>query len=246
MTKKAFVKNEVKADVDLVFAPMNVYQKLNTVRLKIMDGSIKQSGMNRSVGYEYFELADFVPQVTKLFNEVGLISVVTYSEDLAVMTVINTDKPEEQIMFSSPMRYPSENKAINPVQALGGAHTYLRRYLYYMALDLVVVDEIEPSTVANKPTVEVAEHKAPPTPVQRAEIVKENTEVDAPADELLINGLKGWVRKLIQSDDADLKKFAAETSLKTDKFTKEISKKQAEVLIKTCQEMYGEKFGYEA
>lgn len=243
--KKAVTKKPTaKAAVEVT--PMNVYQKLNTVRAKILDGSVKQSGMNRSVGYEYFELADFVPQVTKLFNEVGLISVVTYSEDLAVMTVVNTDKPEEQIVFSSPMRYPSENKAINPVQALGGAHTYLRRYLYYMALDLVVVDEIEPTTVSNKQIVAVAEHKAPPTPVQRAEIVKENTEVDAPADELLINGLKGWVRKLIKSDDAELKKFAAETSLKTDKFTKEISKKTCEALIKACQDKYGEKFGYEA
>lgn len=239
--KKATAKTADKAD----YTPMNVYQKLNTVRLKIMDGSIKQSGMNRSVGYEYFELADFVPQVTKLFNEVGLISVVTYSEDLAVMTVINTDKPEEQIIFSSPMRYPSENKAINPVQALGGAHTYLRRYLYYMALDLVVVDEIEPSTVANKPTVEVATHKAPPTPVQRAEIVKENTDVEAPADELLIKGLKGWVKKLIQSDDANLKKLATDISLKTDKFTKEISKKTCEALINACKSKYGEVYGYE-
>lgn len=225
--------------------PMNVYQKLNLVRAKIMDGSIKQSGMNRSVGYEYFELADFVPQVTKLFNEVGLISVVTYSEDLAVMTIFNTDAPDEQIIFSSPMRYPSENKAINPVQALGGAHTYLRRYLYYMALDLVVVDEIEPTTISNKPTVEVATHKAPPTPVQRAEIVKENTDVEAPADELLIKGLKGWVTKLIKSDDANLKKLATDISLKTDKFTKEISKKTCEALINVCKSKYGEVYGYE-
>ena len=245
--KKATAKTAIKADVALVLEPMNVYQKLNTVRLKIMDGSIKQSGMNRSVGYEYFELADFVPQVTKLFNEVGLISVVTYSEDLAVMTVVNTDKPEEQIIFSSPMRYPSENKAINPVQALGGAHTYLRRYLYYMALDLVVVDEIEPTTVPNnKPMNIEAPFKAPPTPVQRAEIVKENTDVDSVADELLINGLKGWAKKLIQSDDADLKKLATDISLKTDKFTKEISKKTCEALIKACKDKYEEKYGYEA
>ena len=241
--KKATAKGESKFMVN--YADYNVYQKLNIVRRQILDGSIKQSGMNRSVGYEYFELADFVPQVTKLFSEVGLISVVTYSEDLAVMTVINTDKPEEQIIFSSPMRYPSENKAINPVQALGGAHTYLRRYLYYMALDLVVVDEIEPTTISNKPTVEVTTSKMPPTPVQRAEIVKENTDVEAPADELLIKGLKGWVTKLIKSDDANLKKLATDISLKTDKFTKEISKKTCEALINVCKSKYGEVYGYE-
>ena len=239
--KKATAKTADKVD----YTAMNVYQKLNLVRGKILDGSIKQSGMNRSVGYEYFELADFVPQVTKLFNEVGLISVVTYSEDLAVMTVINTDKPDEQIIFSSPMRYPSENKAINPVQALGGAHTYLRRYLYYMALDLVVVDEIEPTTISNKPTVEVATSKIPPTPVQRAEIVKENTDVEAPADELLMKALKKWVTKLVKSDDSDLKKFATELSLKTDKFKKEITKKQCEGLIDACKSKYGEVYGYE-
>ena len=239
--KKPVKKASVKA-VDC--KPFNVYQKLNLVRSKILDGSVKQSGKNRAVGYEYFELADFVPQVTNLFNEVGLISVVTYSEDLAIMTVVNTDKPEEQIVFSSPMRYPTENRGINPVQALGGAHTYLRRYLYYMALDLVVVDEIEPTTVSNKPTVEVS-NKVPPTPVKRAEIVKENTDSDGPADALLIGGLKGWVKKLVQSDDADLKKFGAEVSLKTAKFTKEISKKACEALIKACKDKYGEKFGYE-
>lgn len=113
-----------------------------------------------------------------------------------------------------------------------------------MALDLVVVDEIEPTTVTNKPSVEVS-HKAPPTPVQRAEIVKENTDVEAPADDLLIKALKAWVKKLVQSDDAGLKKLATDISLKTDKFTKEISKKTCEALINACKNKYGEVYGYE-
>lgn len=245
--KPATKKASVKADDYKAF---NVYQKLNLVRLKILDGGVKQSGMNRSIGYEYFELADFVPQVTRLFNEVGLISLVTFSEDLAVMSIANADNPDDpQIVFSSPMRYPSENRAINPVQSLGAAHTYLRRYLYYMALDLVVVDEIEPTTIPNNQVKQEvkkeASNKIPPTPVQRAEIVKENTDVDAPADDLLVKSLKKWVTKLVKSDEADLKKFATEVSLQTDKFTREISKKTCETLINACKEKYEGKYGYE-
>ena len=218
---------------------LNVYQKLNKVRAAILDGSIKQSGRNSSVQYEYFELSDIVPRVTKEFNEIGLIGVVNFTEDMAILTIVNTDNPDEKVAFTSPMRYPSENRAINPVQSLGAAHTYLRRYLYYTALDICVIDEIEPTTVPDtqKASTTISAPKAPPTASERAETAKEIVGADEPASKLQIDGLKKLMTKLGNTKDADLMKVIAKIGLKTEKLT-EVSKAECEKYINVCNAAY--------
>ena len=232
-TKKASVKDAPD------YSKLNVYQKLNKVRAAILDGSIKQSGRNSSVQYEYFELSDIVPRVTKEFNEIGLIGVVNFTEDMAILTIVNTDNPDEKVAFTSPMRYPTENRAINPVQSLGAAHTYLRRYLYYTALDICVIDEIEPTTVPDtqKVSTTISAPKAPLTASERAETAKEIVAADEPASELQIKGLKTLIKKLGNTKDADLKKVIAKIALKTEKLTK-ITKAECEKYIGVCNKAY--------
>ena len=232
-TKKASVKDAPD------YSKLNVYQKLNKVRAAILDGSIKQSGRNSSVQYEYFELSDIVPRVTKEFNEIGLIGVVNFTEDMAILTIVNTDNPDEKVAFTSPMRYPSENRAINPVQSLGAAHTYLRRYLYYTALDICVIDEIEPTTVPDtqKVSTTISAPKAPLTASERAETAKEIVAADEPASELQIKGLKALMKKLGATNDADLKKVIAKIGLKTEKLTK-VTKAECEKYIGVCNKAY--------
>ena len=243
-TKKATAKNEAPAP-EVKKAPdyskLNVYQKLNMVRAEILDGSVKQSGKNSSIQYEYFELSDFVPRVTKLFNEYGLISVVRFTEDLAVLTIVNTDNPDENVSFTSPMRYPTENRAINPVQSLGASHTYLRRYLYYLALDLCVIDEIEPTTVPNNEKVStiVSAPKAPLTANERAETAKEIVGADEPASELQISGLKKLMKKLGKTEDTKLRKVIAKIGTETTNLTN-VTKAGCEKYIKLCNKAYDE------
>ena len=223
------------------YSKLNVYKKLNRVRADILNGSVKQSGKNSSIQYEYFELSDFVPRVTVLFNEYGLISVVNFSEDMAVLTIINTDNPEDRVSFTSPMRYPTENRAINPVQSLGASHTYLRRYLYYLALDLCVVDEIEPTTVPDnqKVSVTTSAPKAPLTASERVETAKEIVGADEQASELQISGLKKLMKKLGMTGDMTLRKVIAKIGTETTNLTK-VTKAGCEKYIKLCNKAYDE------
>ena len=61
---------------------------------------------------------------------------------MATLTIINCHKPDEKIIFTSPMR-DLEIKGLNKIQVLGGIETYQRRYLYLIAFDIVESDLIE-------------------------------------------------------------------------------------------------------
>lgn len=121
---------------------MNVYQKLNLAREKFHQSEIKKSGHNKFAGYNYFELTDFVVPALKIFKEVGLLSVTSFQKDDAWMRIFNVDKPDEFVTITSPMS-EAAMKGNQPIQNLGAAQTYLRRYLWVAALEIVEHDELE-------------------------------------------------------------------------------------------------------
>ena len=216
--------------------PMNVYQRLLTARAKFLEHGVSKSGKHMELRYKYFELDDIVPIAIGIFTEVGLVPLVSFTDEQAIMTMVNTDNPDETIQFSCPMRYPSENKMVNPVQALGSAQTYLRRYLYMIALDICEPDTIEPTTEKedNAPAP-----KAPPaTPEQREKVKKELT---APADNATETQLKGLKRVLKKLKDAqpDKEEMIAKIAVQTEGFTK-ISKSDCETLIERITTMLEE------
>lgn len=124
---------------------MNVYQKLNLAREKFHQSEIKKSGHNKFAGYNYFELGDFVVPALQIFKEVGLTSVISFQQDHASMAIVNSEKPEEKIVISSPMSEASL-KGCHPVQNLGAVETYIRRYLWVAALEIVEHDALDATT----------------------------------------------------------------------------------------------------
>ena len=147
--------------------PMNVYQRLMYARTAFLNSGAKKSGKNSHMKYLYFELEDIVPIAQPIFQEIGLLPVVNFEDTEATMTLYNVDAPEEFIIFKSPMRELTGNAAINALQSLGASETYLRRYLYMVALDIVEPDFTD--ATLTKPT-EMPE--VPPTPKP---VVKEET-----------------------------------------------------------------------
>jgi hypothetical protein len=103
---------------------------------------MKKSGHNKFAGYQYFELGDFLPEINKLFAELKLCSVVSFGKDLAELKVINIEKPEEVVTFTSPMA-DANLKGCHPIQNLGAVETYNRRYLYVSALEIVEHDALD-------------------------------------------------------------------------------------------------------
>lgn len=124
---------------------MNVYSKLQRCRVQLQSEPLKKSGKNTFAKYDYFELGDFMPTINRLFLDAKLCGVVSFSEATATLTIINTEKPEETIVFTSPMS-TADLKGCHSVQNLGAVQTYLRRYLYVDALEIVEHDALDSTT----------------------------------------------------------------------------------------------------
>jgi hypothetical protein len=124
---------------------MSVYKKLQEARVMLHHTQLNKSGKNKFANFNYFELGDFIPQVTDIFNKVGLCGVVSFTGDTAYLTVHETEG-DGFITFTSPLVYASVEKT-QPIQNLGSTHTYLRRYLWLMCMEITendVVDSVEP------------------------------------------------------------------------------------------------------
>ncbi len=124
---------------------MSVYKKLQEARVMLHHTQLNKSGKNKFANFNYFELGDFIPQVTDIFNKVGLCGVVSFTGDTAYLTVHETEG-DGFISFTSPLVYASVEKT-QPIQNLGSTHTYLRRYLWLMCMEITendVVDSVEP------------------------------------------------------------------------------------------------------
>ena len=121
---------------------MNVYEKLAEARAELKGKNLKMSGKNTYAGYDYFDLKDLLPHITEIERKNKLLSVVRYSADIATLTVYNTENPEEKIEFSSPMS-TAELKGCHAVQNLGAVETYIRRYLYLAAYEIVEAEQLD-------------------------------------------------------------------------------------------------------
>jgi hypothetical protein len=131
---------------------MNVYQKLNEAREQFHKAKLKKSGHNKFANYYYFELGDFVIPALEIFKSHGLTSVISFGKEEASMTIVNNDKPEEKIIITSPMS-SAALKGCHEVQNLGAVQTYIRRYLWVAALEVLEHDALDGTVGSDKKTI---------------------------------------------------------------------------------------------
>ena len=215
-------------------ANLNVYQKLLKARAMFLESDVQKTGKNMHLSFKYFELDDIVPTATRIFSEVGLIPVVNFTSDIATMTVVNTDNPEEVIPFVAPFNQIAPivsnagKQATNEMQALGSSITYMRRYLYMIALDICESDSFD-ANVGKPVTAPQSAPTPPATPEQRAEVKQELTAPEDNATALQIKGLKNVLKKLKDADPSK-EEMIAQIAVQTQGFTV-ISKSDCETLI---------------
>lgn len=118
---------------------MNVYQKMAVVKQLVNAASFKKSGENKFANFKYYELRDFIPFITEACTNNGLLTMVNFTREMAILTIVNADNPEEQLTYTAPFIVP-EVKGANATQNAGAAQTYSRRYLYLAAFDIVEQD----------------------------------------------------------------------------------------------------------
>ncbi len=220
----------------------NVYQRLLMARAKFLEADVQKTGKNMHLSFKYFELDDIVPSAIRIFSEVGLIPIVTFTTDVATMNIINTDNPEECIAFVAPFNQIAPiisntgKQATNEMQALGSSITYMRRYLYMMALDICESDSIDANigkgeTAAPAP----AKKSALVTPKKREEVKEGLTAPEGKATPLQIKGLKAILKKL-RAADPGKEEMISKIAVETKGFT-EISKTDCEKLIERITKM---------
>jgi len=128
---------------------MNVYKKLQDARTRLQRTALSKSGHNKFAGYQYFELGDFLPAIQEICNEVGLCGVINFTQDMASLTIFDTEA-EGSVVFSSPMS-TAALKGCHEVQNLGAVQTYLRRYLWTNAFEIVEHDALDAGVKDDKP-----------------------------------------------------------------------------------------------
>ena len=132
---------------------MNVFEKLNEARLRFQNAGVSKSGHNKFAGYTYYELADILPVINKLANELKFCCIINYKQDLATLDFCDIEK-DEKITFSCPM-CTTTVKGATEVQCEGAVITYLKRYLYQNCFEIVEADMLDGTlNPSAEPTVE--------------------------------------------------------------------------------------------
>jgi hypothetical protein len=179
---------------------MSVHKKLMEARIRLQNTKLSKSGHNKFAGYKYFELGDFLPAIQDIFSGLGLCGVVSYTTDIATLTITDTETGTE-LTVTSPMS-TAALKGCHEVQNLGAVQTYIRRYLWVTALEIVEHDALDATLGASdsKP-----EPRPDPKPVKKAPL-----PVNQPTNKswaISIGDETKWVNSVVQGS-SDLLQFA--------------------------------------
>lgn len=200
---------------------MEIYRKLQQVRVEIGKLNLKKTGENLYSHFKYWQLEDFIFQANEEFNKVGLCPVFSinvpytvYKDDgsrriqekCATLKIYDSETGE-YVVFESPLAdvIMGKQDKVNPIQQLGAMHTYLKRYLYLNALELAENDEI--NEAINRPTQEeIVEFEAKYSLDEQKRIrnhyqVKNNDELSQEIIQLYIKNRKEKLKKKILEVD---------------------------------------------
>lgn len=130
---------------------MTVHSKLNKARIKFHALPLKKSGHNKFAGYRYFELGDFLVPALQICDEVGISCTISLAGDSATMRIVDVEDGST-IILNTPLADAS-TKGQLPIQSLGSQHTYVRRYLWMLALEIVEHDAIDAVAGSVEPAV---------------------------------------------------------------------------------------------
>jgi len=178
---------------------LEVYVKLAVARSKLRSKVLKKSGQNKFAGYNYFELGDFLHLIMEIFDDVGLIGIVSFTKEQAELRIVDTEMGGE-IVITSPFG-SAALKGCHEVQNIGAVETYQRRYLWVTAMEIVEHDALDSTTGSgNIETVDVGlmiDHLAA---IEAASTLEELKNVYGTAYSACA-GDKNWQKKVIDAKE---------------------------------------------
>lgn len=152
-----------------------VYFQLAKSRVELQNKKIKKSGKNKYAGFNYYDLADLLPHINEVFLENKLISEFSINQNVAYLKIFSTEDCSF-IIFSVPtnmehgemkMGQDKQSLGMQPVQRLGSVITYVKRYLYINALEIVESDTLD--TLDIRPKVEIPKKEIPKKDVSNSQ-----------------------------------------------------------------------------
>lgn len=124
----------------------NLYKKILYISTELNKLSLKKSGKNAFLKFDYFELDDFLPSVLRLCHEVGVLIAVDIEETRGVLTAYDVNSDETIVVkhdfhFQREILYKSLK--MDPLQLEGCFSTYMRRYLISNLLGICEPDGLD-------------------------------------------------------------------------------------------------------
>lgn len=114
-------------------------ESIISIRVKLQNSKIKKSGKNKYAGFDYFELADFLPTLNELMKEEGINDIFTIEEEVAKLKLIKGEEVNTYTMpferFETPLNKNGQ-PSMQDIQYLGALNTYYKRYLYLNAFGI--------------------------------------------------------------------------------------------------------------
>lgn len=152
-------------------------ESIISIRVKLQNAKLKKSGKNKFAGFDYFELADFLPKLNELMLEENINDRFYIKDDYATLEI---QKGEEIatytmpfVLFDTPLNWKENKvtkkleqvKSMQDIQYLGALNTYYKRYLYLNAFGITdgeIIDSMDNENLQSKNT----ERKASPKQIE--------------------------------------------------------------------------------
>ena len=144
-------------------------ESIINIRVKLQNAKLKKSGKNKFAGFDYFELADFLPKLNELMLEEKVNDRFYIKDDYATLEL---QKGEETniytmpfVLFETPVNVKQnqttgeirEVKSMQDIQYLGALNTYYKRYLYLNAFGITdgdVIDSMDNNEIDKKDSID--------------------------------------------------------------------------------------------
>lgn len=155
------------------------------IRVDLQNSKIKKSGINKYAGFEYYELADFLPRLNELMLQYGINDKFTIEEDKATLTLIKGEETQSYNIpferFDTPLN-KNGSPSMQDIQYLGALNTYYKRYLYLNAFGITdgeVIDSMDNNEIqkgakstkkVTKATEKKEQLKGADLPIQESQI----------------------------------------------------------------------------
>jgi len=128
---------------------MSLNESIIKIRVELQNKKLKKSGKNKFAGFEYYELADFLPMLNTLMLEEGVNDRFYITADTAYLEIIKGEEKQTYTIPFTAYRTPLNKNgqpSMQDIQYFGALNTYYKRYLYLNAFGITdgeIVDAMD-------------------------------------------------------------------------------------------------------